>query len=602
MDFCWESFGVIKVQNMLSAYCAMHNHLRHYDHVHVVVRRDVESMNPKIVRIVSGGGSGHEPAHVGYVGNGMLTAAVYGELFASPSVMAILSAILAVGGPETPVLLVVSNYTGDRLNFGLAREIAITKFGYNVETLLVDDDCSIENAPKSVGNRGLAGTILINKIAGSMAAKGCDLKQIHKFCSEILTNDQLATVGFTFKTSGEQFKSIQIGRGIHGEPGITELEEEAANFERIIDIVLEKLLNKIKTSKTCKKKVLVMFNNLGGTSPLNMTLFANFFLKRLSRYYVAHIILEGTFMTSENEEGISVTLLHMDKMCELVTHLRHPVEIGANVPFIINRVMNPVNYEKDLPLRPVEMWDKKKYDQRFHSIEHTEVEAEVSKTAIMRVCCSLRDNEKILNEMDAEFGDNDTGSSLSHGGGCVYQLLCDNDVDVKYPAVILNDISEILQQNMGGTLGALLCIFFQAAAAAVYSHEEGLKFWLRAIKLGIAAIQKYALAEIGDRTMLDALQSGVERLELKIKEEASVIDCAEAFAAGCREGADNTRVMIAKAGRAAYKFTEPRKLKARSNDPGAEAIAIMAKAFSEGIRKALTRDQRSGDSDTADSE
>ncbi len=133
---------------------------------------------------------------------------------------------------------------------------------------------------------------------------------------------------------------------------------------------------------------------------------------------------------------------------------------------------------------------------------------------------------------------------------------------------MLHELSEILQKNMGGSLGALLCIFLQASAVAVNSDDDGMKFWLSAMKLGIGAVQKYGLAELGDRTMLDALQCGVDRLELECG--GSTVENFNAFVMGCEQGANNTKEMMPKSGRAAYSFSGGQKFTAESNDPGKE--------------------------------
>lgn len=166
----------------------------------------------------------------------------------------------------------------------------------------------------------------------------------------------------------------------------------------------------------------------------------------------------------------------------------------------------------------------------------------------------------------------DTGSLIATGARSILQALNNNTINVTYPAVMLHDLSEILQQNMGGSLGALLCIFLQASAAAVYSDGDGILFWVSAIKLGINAVQKYGLAELGDRTMLDALQCGVERMVSMINENASAIKVIEDFVAGCEEGANNTKDMMPKSGRAAYVFSEGKEFKAEANDPGERMI------------------------------
>lgn len=542
----------------------------------------------------------------------MLTAAVCGEIFASPSVLNILSGITAVAKSDASILLIVTNYTGDRLNFGLAGEIAKTKYGYNVETLLIDDDCAIENVRRSVGKRGLAGTILIHKIAGAMAAKGLNLEQIHGFCSEILKNERLATVGFTFTNTGDRIKLIEIGRGVHGEPGIMKIDDEP-NFENIVEIVFQKLLKKVPSKVNCarKPKILLMFNNLGGASVFTMATFSNSFLKRAIVHYDIRLMLEGTFVTSLKEEGISVTILHLldEDQDVIIEYIKHPVKIAANVPFnVIREFTVPDDQARITCYDSKYDVEKIDYDQRFYQIQYDESGKETCRRALVCACTKLIQCEELLNVMDTEFGDGDTGTLASTGAKNILQALNSGKINVAHPAVMLHDLSDILQKNMGGSLGALLCIFLQAAAAAaITSNEDGLQsgdiqFWLTAIKLGMSAVQKYGLADLGDRTMLDALQCGVEQLEKDINENSSIDKTIDDFVAACEQGADDTKEMIPKSGRAAYVFSEGKEFKAEGNDPGmeiiyfempdknnlyisgAQVIAIIARALLEGLK------------------
>lgn len=168
----------------------------------------------------------------------------------------------------------------------------------------------------------------------------------------------------------------------------------------------------------------------------------------------------------------------------------------------------------------------------------------------------------------------DTGSLIATGARSILQALNSNGINFSHPAVMLHDLCEILQKNMGGSMGSLLCIFFEASATAVRSNVDGMQFWLSAITLGIEAIRKYGLAELGDRTMLDALQCGVERLELKIGGNGSMMEAIDAFVTGCEQGANDTKDMMPKSGRAAYGFSEGKIFKAEANDPGEKIETI----------------------------
>src|SRR5471030_47051 len=224
----------------------------------------------KNVALISGGGSGHEPAHVGFVGKGMLTAAVCGEVFASPSVDAVLNAIVAVTG-KAGCLLIVKNYTGDRLNFGLAAEKA-KGMGYNVELVMVSDDISL---PDNKQPRGIAGTVLVHKIAGYAAEQGKSLKDVTKIAQQAIdatASMGVAMSGCSLPGGGEDEEEqriesghVELGLGIHGEPGVSKMKTQ--NSKKVVDTLVEKLQAHVKKSD----KLAELINNLGGVSPLEMS-------------------------------------------------------------------------------------------------------------------------------------------------------------------------------------------------------------------------------------------------------------------------------------------------------------------------------------------
>jgi len=196
--------------------------LDNFPEVRVVLRKEIDANK---VSVISGGGSGHEPAHAGFVGEGMLTAAVCGDIFASPSVDAVLSAIVATTGDQG-CLLVIKNYTGDRLNFGLAAEQA-REMGYKVETVIVGDDIALG---EDVERRGLAGTLFVHKVAGYLAEAGKDLEEVAAMAQKVAS--QTWSIGLSLE-EGKKFEhpepsrledsEAELGLGIHGEPGVEKI-------------------------------------------------------------------------------------------------------------------------------------------------------------------------------------------------------------------------------------------------------------------------------------------------------------------------------------------------------------------------------------------
>ncbi len=201
----------------------------------VMLRADAPESRDAQVAVISGGGSGHEPAHAGYVGHGMLSAAVAGEVFTSPSSDSVYAAIKAVAG-KPGVLLVVKNYTGDRLNFGLAAEMARAE-GIPVEMVIVDDDVALKGTEQATGARGLAGTVFVHKLVGAAAAEGKSLTEVAATGRAAV--ESLATMGLSFSAGtspavgkpsfelGED--EIELGLGIHGEPGVRRTKIQSAD-------------------------------------------------------------------------------------------------------------------------------------------------------------------------------------------------------------------------------------------------------------------------------------------------------------------------------------------------------------------------------------
>ena len=231
----------------------------------VLVRADAGKVRDQQVAVLSGGGSGHEPAHAGYIGAGMLSAAVPGEVFTSPSSDSIFAAIQAVSG-KPGALLVVKNYTGDRLNFGLAAEMARTE-GIPAEIVIVDDDVALKAMDLATGARGLAGTVFIHKLVGAAAAEGKSLADLQAAGNAAV--ESLATIGVSFsagtspavgKPSFELGESeMELGLGIHGEPGVKRTYLQPA--DQLTETLLTEILKHGKFED--ERRVAVMINNLG---------------------------------------------------------------------------------------------------------------------------------------------------------------------------------------------------------------------------------------------------------------------------------------------------------------------------------------------------
>ena len=281
----------------------------------VVVRKDYrEHANEGKVCIISGGGAGHEPAHGGYVGPGMLTAAVAGPVFTSPSVDAILNAILTVAGPAG-VLLIVKNYTGDRLNFGLAAEIARSS-GVKVDMVLVGDDVALDGDGR-VGRRGIAGTVFIHKIAGAAAQAGLSLEDVKaeaQSAAQGLFSMGLGLSACTVPAAGKpgfslEDDQVEFGLGIHGESGVRRSKVDSA------EVMIRSLVARIVEQGNLQsgQRVALMVNNLGGTSAQELDIAARQALTECSTHgLTVEKAMVGTFLTALEMAGVSLTLLRVN--------------------------------------------------------------------------------------------------------------------------------------------------------------------------------------------------------------------------------------------------------------------------------------------------
>ena len=299
----------------------------------VVLRADAPVQDK--VALVSGGGSGHEPAHGGYVGPGMLDAACAGSVFTSPTPDQMLEATKAVDG-GAGVFYVVKNYTGDVLNFEMAGELAEAE-GIQTDYVVTNDDVAVEDSTFTSGRRGIAGTLLVHKICGAAADDGKDLAGIKALAEKVNGNVRsmgMALTSCTPPESGEPIFQIaddemEVGVGIHGEPGIERKKIEPA--DSIVDQMLDKILG--DSVDFSGSEVAVMINGMGGTPLMELYIAYARVADRLKDEGVGvwRMPYVGDYMTSLEMAGFSITLLKLDE--EMKGYLAAPCDVPAGRPF-----------------------------------------------------------------------------------------------------------------------------------------------------------------------------------------------------------------------------------------------------------------------------
>ncbi|MEP1536306.1 MAG: dihydroxyacetone kinase subunit DhaK [Paracoccaceae bacterium] len=506
-----------------------------YPHIKVVFRTDLDKSK---VALISGGGSGHEPAHAGFVGAGMLTAAVCGEVFASPSVEAVLAGILAVTG-DAGCLLIVKNYTGDRLNFGLAAERA-RALGRKVEMVVVDDDIALPNLPQP---RGVAGTLFVHKVAGSLAEAGKDLATVTSAAKQVIT--KVASLGMSLSTctvpgspKEERIAAgkAELGLGIHGEPGVEQVDFASA------EMAISSVLNKLKADKGNGTPI-ALINNLGSTTPLEMSVLTHSIAQTGG---IKYVVGPAPMMTSLDMHGFSISIFEADAT-ELAA-IQDPVSLTAWPGLVALGAVDISPLPDGLtPIEPIAS-DNPRTRATLEHVSDLLIEAEVK-----------------LNALDAKSGDGDTGSTLAGAARALkgnLDRLPLADLTQLFPA-----LGNELSHTMGGSSGVILAIFFNAAGDACANGYQVFE----AMSAGLDRVSQVGGARVGDRTMIDALAPALDALPDGIAKAASA----------ARRGADGTAsIHRAKAGRAAYVPEENLK---GHNDPGAEAVAILF----EGLAKIL---------------
>ena len=521
-------------------YSNQHDNLTRLDideHIRVVIRKDWDKSK---VALISGGGAGHEPAHAGFVGEGMLTAAVCGDVFASPSVEAVLNAILYVTG-EAGCLLIVKNYTGDRLNFGLAAEKA-KKLGLKVEMVIVNDDISIENSKKP---RGIAGTVFVHKVAGYYAQQDASLEEVKRFAD--LCNENVSSIGVAVTSChipGEENEDripankAELGLGIHGEPGIAVIDIDQS--KNVVELMAEKLL-----AKTNNKKHALLLNNLGGTSPLEMSLLTKDVVESSLGQSMQYLFGPKPFVTAIDMKGFSLSCLVLTD--ELEKALMAPVAVESWSHGITVNDATPVSIEK-----------------ASNSVEFTASEAPAVEDIVGKICATVIGLKTELNRLDTLVGDGDTGSTFSSGALKVQQELQNKNLPLADVQKLLEVIGEQLAMSMGGSSGILLSIFFTAAGTHFGKHQN----LPEALLNGLEQMKFFGGAKVGDRTMIDSLEPAL--LAFKNEGLASAITAA-------KQGTESTAQMLeAKAGRSSYLSSDNLE---GVKDPGAVAIEKVFEIF-----------------------
>jgi triose/dihydroxyacetone kinase / FAD-AMP lyase (cyclizing) len=579
------------------------------------------------VRLLSGGGSGHEPSHAGWIGKGMLSGAICGGIFASPSVTSILAAIRSCGGgggtvaaavadgtllssslslskqpkqkADTPILLVVKNYTGDRLNFGMAAERVNQQGGWDVRMVVVADDCALPRTKGITGARGLAGTVLVHKVAGAAAQAGASMDAVVAMAK--LTAQRMGTLGVALASvtvpgaasTNDRLDdvTIEIGLGIHGEAGLKQSPLLTANEMAREMITRIQDYGRVEVGTDGSESIVPMFqtgddlcllvNNLGGTSNFEMSILANACVNLIESAEFGGVVIRllvGSYMTSFNMHGASLTILNLTGQEKLIELLDAPTDAPAWPPVSIRQytsttrsrpsaipIPEPVGDPADGAVPPM---------SDLPALQISDF-AVVARAAILAAISKLAEAESLLTKYDTIVGDGDCGITMRRGATEVRERLLTNEaatagINTDHPIPMFTGLADAISASMGGTSGVLLELMFRKMGSTLGKCDAiGKPELCQAFMAGVDAVSFYGGAQVGARTMLDALVTAAKEL-LQTNDLTAAAQLA-------RQGADGTaRMKVASAGRSNYLSAETLE---GTPDPGAVAVAIILESL-----------------------
>nr|WP_294530221.1 dihydroxyacetone kinase subunit DhaK [uncultured Blautia sp.] len=529
---------------------AMTNPLVTNDERYKIIRR--KDLDPGKVTLISGGGSGHEPAHAGYVGKGMLDAAVCGDIFASPTQIQVYKAIEETKS-EKGTLLIIKNYSGDLMNFKNGAALAEEE-GIEVKYVVVSDDIAVKDSLYTVGQRGVAGTVLVHKIAGAAAEEGCSLEEVQKVAAHAA--DSVKSIGFAFSSCVVPAKGsptfqicdgeMEYGVGIHGEPGIQ--RETSVTSRELAARMTSQLLKALNMEN--KGEIAILINGFGGTALQELYVVANDVRRELDQQenITVYRSFVGNYMTSIDMMGASLTIMKLDES------LKHYLDCECYAPAF--RVDGPV------PVIPFRETDPVVKDAEFFETEDSWkqvgelVSLENIKYMVAQMGQCIIDHEVPFCTIDSYAGDGDFGASVAKG----FRQLRNEWLMLKEKDTIegfLKACGMIIIEYCGGASGPIWGSAFMGAGKWAKGKESlSLGEFGEMMEEAVRSIQRTGErsfgrgAVVGDKTLIDALVPYADTLVACGKKQIDIKEAFKEASAVAVKGAKETEKIVARMGRA----------------------------------------------------
>jgi triose/dihydroxyacetone kinase / FAD-AMP lyase (cyclizing) len=572
------------VAEMCYGIVSAHTELEFISKYKVIKKKQI---NTNKVTLISGGGSGHEPAHAGFVGKGMLDAAVCGDIFASPSQIQVYQAIKATESKKG-TLLIIKNYSGDMMNFKNAAYLA-SEDGIKVDYVKVDDDIAVEDSLYTVGRRGVAGTVLVHKVAGAAAERGAELEEVRRVALKAASN--VCSIGFALTSCTVPAKGtptlelgsdeIEYGVGIHGEPG--RKREKLSTADELADRMVTSLLKELELEERNAQKTVLLINGFGGSPLQELYLLNNSVNKILAQkgITVARNFV-GNYMTSIEMAGASISIMKLDDELEELIN-----EISDAPAFKVSGPVEYVNYSKNMKEQEATVNLKAASKNVFPTpnVAGDKLTLENLIFIVNKMGEIVIRNEIPFCELDSHAGDGDFGMSVAKG---FKQLQSEWDEIIEKKSgnmgCFLEACSMVIMEYCGGASGPIWGSAFRAAGRKLGAKKEAsvadVAEMLHAAVEGIQTTGKRSFgrgAEVGDKTLMDALIPCADAWSDCAKKEESLKTAFSNGAKAAIDGAKKTELFVARMGRAGT--VGERSL--GYPDAGAHALGIIFNEISE---------------------
>ncbi|WP_084509149.1 dihydroxyacetone kinase subunit DhaK [Paenibacillus assamensis] len=545
------------VREMCRGIVLAHPELEFNSKYKIIKKKDI---NEDKVTLISGGGSGHEPAHAGFVGKGMLDAAVCGDVFASPSQIQVYQGLKA-SASKKGTLMIIKNYSGDMMNFKNAAHLA-GEDGLVVDYVKVDDDIAVEDSLYTVGRRGVAGTVFVHKIAGAAAEEGKELSEVKAIAQQAIDNTR--SIGFaltsctvpakgtpTFQLNDDE---IEYGVGIHGEPGIR--REKIASADVLAGKMVADLIRDMKLSGSEHHEIALLINGFGSSPLQELYLLANSVVHALKDKNITIFkVFVGNYMTSIDMAGASVTIMKLNEQ------LKHYLQASCDTPALqVNGEFLPVQIEaaEEESQSDAEVSFRCETDSKYAVVQDNKFSLNNLIYLVDKMSEIIIENEVPFCELDSHAGDGDFGMSVAKG---FRQLKREWAEIMEHHTTNIGDFlhacSLVIMEHCGGASGPIWGSAFRAASKAAGDKTElsapEFAAMMQAVVKGIQDTGERSFgrgAVVGDKTLVDALapfaDAWVQRAEAGDDMKTAATKAAEAAV----QGAKHTETIVARMGRA----------------------------------------------------